>query len=56
MNKEEMKQKFLMIATAEIYNQRPDDPMFKKFTPEAMENIKLLAKAVQKAKDRGEIK
>ena len=56
MNEAEMKRKFLMVATAELYNQRPNDPVFKKFSPKAMENVKLLAESLQKAKERGEIK
>lgn len=36
-----------MCATAELYNQKPDDPMFKKFSPDAMKGVKALAKALR---------
>lgn len=55
MNLQEMQLKWKMVTTAEIYLQRPDDPMFKKFKPEALEKIKLLAKVLQKARDEGRI-
>ena len=56
MNKSEMQKKYQMTALAEIYNQRPEDPMFKKFSPEAMKGIQRLAEALQKARKEGRIK
>ena len=46
---------FQMITTAELYNQRPDDPMFKKFSPEALGNIILPARTLEERRKKGEI-
>lgn len=56
MKLKEMQLKYNMVATAEIYCQRPDDPYFNKFSPQVLEGIKRLAKALQKVKDKGKIK
>lgn len=53
--KRELMLKFQMIATAQLYMSRPDDPMFKKFSEKAMKNIKLVALEIKKAKMIGEL-
>ena len=52
----EMRLRYKMVYLAEVYNQRPDDPIFKKFSPKAMEGIQELAVALQRAREEGEIK
>ena len=37
-----------LIAIAYIYIERPNDPMFKKYSPEAMIGIKNLANSLKK--------
>lgn len=56
MNKKEIRKKDNLCAIAEMYNQNSDYEMFKKFSTGAMEGVKNLAKAVQKARDVGLIK
>jgi len=46
---------YQMVALAELYNQKPDDPTFEKYDTKAMKGIKLLAAALQRAKERGEL-
>jgi len=55
MNKKKKIDGYRMIMAAEIYNQDPNNEMFKGWRKEALDGIKLLAKAVQGAKDRGDI-
>ena len=56
MEKEDAQKIYNMVAIAEIYNQRPEDPMFKKFSPEAMKGVQRLAEALQRARKEGKIK
>ena len=56
MKRTEMQKKYQMIALAEIYNQRPNDLIFKKFSPKAIRGIQRLAEALQKARKEGKIK
>ena len=38
-----------MMVIAEVYIQKPEDPIFKKFSPTAMANIKSLAQSIKKS-------
>jgi len=54
MNDVILKQK--MVIVAETYIQKPNDPYFKRFSPEALEGIKRLAASLKKAREEGKIK
>jgi len=53
-----MRKRFKMIVIAEIYNQKPNDPIFTDgtYTAKTLEGIKLLAESLNKAKKDGRIK
>jgi len=46
---------YMVIATARLYIEKPDDPMFKRMTPKALAGVKRTAKALQSYIDKGEI-
>jgi len=53
MNDVILKQK--MVIVAEIYIQKPNDPFFKRFSPEALWGVKRLAKSLKKVREEGKI-
>jgi hypothetical protein len=56
MNNKKLNLNYRMMYVAELYNQNPNDPIFKKYSAEAMRNVKLLATSIKKQKDKGNIK
>lgn len=54
MSKQEFNAKlgFYIIAVAELYLQKPDDPMFKKFSPKAFKGIQEFAKVLKERKEK----
>lgn len=58
MNKHEMKRNYRMLTIARLYIERPDDKYFKKMAeekPGMFKSVKLLAEAIQKKIDLGEM-
>lgn len=43
---------FYIIAVAELYLQKPNDPMFKKFSPKALKGIQEFAKVLKERKEK----
>lgn len=51
-----LKVSYDMVVIAELYNEKPDDPLFEKFSDKALVNIKLLAGTLNERRIKGEIK